>query len=309
MPRADDRTHGVVLTSGTARMFCGGFDVQEVFGYAPDKLKRYIARFIRLFDTLRHLPKPTVAGLNGHCYAGGSILALACDERIMAEGDFQFALNEVTLGVVLPARIVQAMAAVVPGPTARQMFLEGHAWRAQDAQQHGIVDELVPLGNVRHRALTMTRQLASRAAAVRSLRTSSPSSRPAAAQPTRPRRSRRWPRSSPPCGSTRNASATATCWCRDCRRSDGRAPPRLGSALRYGSPRDGLPMTPEAQGHLTPDDGFVQHAQQHVHARDRLVVHREQHVARAQPRHVRGPTPIDVHHAHTRQLVVEGARQ
>ena len=159
---ADDRTHGVVVTSATAKMFCGGFDVEEVFGYAPDKLKRYMARFIRLFDTLRHLPKPTVAGLNGHSYAGGSILALACDERIMAEGDFQFALNEVTLGVVLPARIVQALAAVVPGPTARQMFLEGHAWRAQDAQEHGIVDELVPPSSVRHRALTIARQLASK---------------------------------------------------------------------------------------------------------------------------------------------------
>ena len=160
--RADDRTHGVVLTSATPKMFCGGFDVQEVFTYAPDKLTRYMTRFIRLFDTLRNLPKPTVAAISGHCYAGGSILALACDERIMAEGDFQFALNEVSLGVVLPARIVRALAAVVPGPTARQMFLEGHAWRAQDAQHHGIVEELVPMGNIRHRALTIARQLASK---------------------------------------------------------------------------------------------------------------------------------------------------
>jgi Delta3-Delta2-enoyl-CoA isomerase len=157
--RADERTHGVVLTSNVPKMFCGGFDVQEVFNYPPEQLTKYMARFIRLFDTLRTLPKPTVAGLSGHCYAGGSILALACDERIMAEGDYQFALNEVKLGVVLPARMVLAMAAVVPGPTARQMFLEGHAWRAQDAQQHGIVEELVPAGNVRHRALTLARQL------------------------------------------------------------------------------------------------------------------------------------------------------
>jgi enoyl-CoA hydratase/carnithine racemase len=159
---ADDRTHGVVITSATPKIFCGGFDVETVFAYAPDKLGRYMARFIRLFDTLRHLPKPTVAGLNGHTYAGGAILALACDERIMAEGDFQFALNEVTLGVVLPARMVQALASVVPGPTARQMFLEGHSWRAQDAQHHGIVEELVPLSSVRHRALTLARQLASK---------------------------------------------------------------------------------------------------------------------------------------------------
>ena len=110
---ADDRTPGVVITSGVPKMFCGGCDVQEVFAYAPEKLQTYMGHFIRLFDTLRTLPKPTVAGINGHSYGGGSILALACDERLMAEGDFQFALNEVTLGVVLPSRMVQAMAAVV----------------------------------------------------------------------------------------------------------------------------------------------------------------------------------------------------
>lgn len=160
--RADSRTHGVVITSGTPRMFCGGFDVQEVFAYTQDRLQVYIAHFIRLFDTLRHLPKPTVAGINGHSYGGGSILALACDERIMAEGDFQFALTDVTLGVILPSRIVQALAAVVPGPTARRMFLEGHAWKSGGALQHGIVEELVPVASIRHRALTLARQLASK---------------------------------------------------------------------------------------------------------------------------------------------------
>ena len=160
--RADERTHGIVLTSGTPKMFCGGFDVHEVFGYPAEKLTTYMGRFIRVFDTLRTLPKPTVAAIAGHSHGGGSILALACDERIMAEGDFKFALNEVALGVVLPSRMVQALAAVVPGPTARQMFLEGHAWRASDAMTHGIVEELVPAGNVRHRGLTIARELASR---------------------------------------------------------------------------------------------------------------------------------------------------
>ena len=160
--RVDDRTHGVVITSAGPKVFCSGFDVEEVFAYPPDVLARYMRRFIELFDNLRTLPKPTVAGINGHCYAGGAILSLACDERLMAEGDFQFALNEVSLGVVLPARMLRAMAGVLPGATARQMFLEGHVYKAQDAEHHGIVEELVPAGNVRHRALTIARQLASR---------------------------------------------------------------------------------------------------------------------------------------------------
>jgi enoyl-CoA hydratase/carnithine racemase len=58
--------------------------------------------------------------------------------------------------------MVRALASVLPGATARQMILEGHVYKATDAQQHGIVEELVPAGNVRHRALTIARQLAAK---------------------------------------------------------------------------------------------------------------------------------------------------
>lgn len=158
----DDRTQGVVLTSESPKVFCGGFDVQEVFAYDRQRMTEYIKRFTRLFDTLRHLPKPTVAAISGHSYGGGAMLAMACDLRIMSEGDACFALNEVNLGAVLPERMIRAMADVVPGPTARKLFLEGHVYKAADALRAGIVEELVPVGNIRHRALTLARQLASK---------------------------------------------------------------------------------------------------------------------------------------------------
>ena len=57
----------------------------------------FFARFVELFERMRRLPKPVVAAMSGHAYAGGAILALACDVRVMADGA-GFALNEVDLG-------------------------------------------------------------------------------------------------------------------------------------------------------------------------------------------------------------------
>ncbi len=155
----DSHTRAVVLTSAQPRMFCAGFDVQEVFTYEPERMRSFARAFFRVFDTLRCLPKPVVAALTGHTYAAGAILALVCDVRVMSEGDYGFALNEVNLGVVLPARMIRALASEIPLQTGHALFLEGHVFKASDARHAGLVDELVPAGNVAFRAATRARDL------------------------------------------------------------------------------------------------------------------------------------------------------
>jgi enoyl-CoA hydratase/carnithine racemase len=157
---ADPHTRGVILTSASPKMFSAGFDVQEVFFYDTPRMTRFMRAFLRLFDTLRYLPKPVVAALPGHTYAAGAILALVCDVRVMSEGDFGFALSEVNIGVVLPARVIHALASEIPLQTGHALFLEGHVFKAGDALAAGLVDELVPAGNVSFRAATRVRELA-----------------------------------------------------------------------------------------------------------------------------------------------------
>jgi len=80
--------------------------VKEVFQYGREDMTEFFGSFMDLYEGIFRLPKPVVAAVSGHSVAGGSVLALACDERVMAEGPFQFALNEVNLGVVLPPGVI-----------------------------------------------------------------------------------------------------------------------------------------------------------------------------------------------------------
>lgn len=155
----DPHARGIVLTSVLPRMFSAGFDVQEVFTYDTTRMRPFARAFFRMLDTLRCLPKPVVAALTGHTYAAGAIMALLCDVRVMSEGDVKFALNEVDLGVVLPAAIIRALASEIPLHTGHALFLEGHVFKASDAVSAGLVDELVPAGNVAFRAATRAKEL------------------------------------------------------------------------------------------------------------------------------------------------------
>jgi enoyl-CoA hydratase len=97
----------IVLLTGSGAVFTAGLDFDHHFRlFARRSLKEidawfdaYRATNLRLFT----YPRPTVAAINGHAYAGGLITALDCDHRIAGEGPLQFSLNEVPIGIPMPA--------------------------------------------------------------------------------------------------------------------------------------------------------------------------------------------------------------
>jgi len=102
----------------------------------------FFSRFIDLYESLYLLPKPVAAAVSGHAYAGGAILAISCDIRILAEGDFGFALNEINLGMVLPPGSIR-MAVSAAGPNhAREMLLFGDPLTPARALEIGLAHSL-----------------------------------------------------------------------------------------------------------------------------------------------------------------------
>ncbi len=154
----DGRVRAVVLASDAPRLFCGGFDVSEVFAYERDRMRTFFAQFAGLFERLRTLPKPVVGALSGHAYAGGAILALACDIRVMAD-TASLAVNEVDLGVVLPTRMMRAMAANAGTEIMRALMMGGEAVSAGRALAAGLVSEVAPAIDVLPVSITRARLL------------------------------------------------------------------------------------------------------------------------------------------------------
>lgn len=156
----DPQVRTIVFTSDRPNFFSAGFDVREVFAYDRETMRRFLASYGALTHKLHHLPKPTIASIPGHTFAGGAILALACDFRVMARGEFGFALNEMNVGVVLPPGVFRLLADVVGVGYARRMVLTGESVPPARALEIGLVDELASPEELPARTLAMARLLA-----------------------------------------------------------------------------------------------------------------------------------------------------
>ena len=161
---ADGTVRGLVLASDRPKFFSTGFDVAEVFQYDRQAVTELIVRFVELIETWLRFPKPTVAAVGGHAYAGGAALALACDFRVMAGGEFGFALNAINLGIVLPPLLVRLVIDAVGAGYAREMLLAGKSLTPEQALQIGLVSDVAPPEEVRARAIVRARGLAEKPA-------------------------------------------------------------------------------------------------------------------------------------------------
>ena len=159
---ASDEVRGVVLASDRPNFFSGGFDVTEVFAYDRERMTEFFGRFIDLYEGMLRLPKPVVAAVSGHAFAGGAVLALASDVRVMAEGDFGFALNEINLGLALPPGMIRMAVVAIGARRARELVLEGKTVRPAEALESGLAAEIATPEAVLESAIARARELAAK---------------------------------------------------------------------------------------------------------------------------------------------------
>ncbi|MEO8028281.1 MAG: enoyl-CoA hydratase/isomerase family protein [Bryobacteraceae bacterium] len=162
---ADPAMHGLVLASDRPKFFCAGFDIAEVFRYDRAGLTECFRAFGEMFEEILFLEKPVVAALSGHAYAGGAVLALTADVRVIADGPFGFAVNEINIGAVLPPNVYRLMEDAVGVRQARRMLLTGDAIKVPEALAIGLVDDVVPVERVLPRAIELAVGLAEKPAA------------------------------------------------------------------------------------------------------------------------------------------------
>ncbi|MFD7026693.1 enoyl-CoA hydratase/isomerase family protein [Streptomyces sp. NPDC059917] len=159
---ADPAVRALVLT-GAGDTFCAGADIsslrapQRSAGPAEDP--QTLA--VRAEEALAAFPKPTLAAIRGFCVGGGSQLAAACDLRFAEEGA-SFGVTPARLGIVYPASSTRRLAALVGPATAKYLLFSAELIDADRALRTGLLDELLPAGQLDKRVAEFTRILAGR---------------------------------------------------------------------------------------------------------------------------------------------------
>lgn len=146
--KSDDAVKAVVLTSNRPRFFSAGFDANEVFSYNREEMTEYLTAYGGLVHRVFHYPKPTLAVMPGHAFAGGAIVALGCDFRLWVDGEYGYALNEVNVGVVIPPHLFSMLKDAAGPAWARRMVLTGDPVNPRQALAVGLVDEVVEEANL-----------------------------------------------------------------------------------------------------------------------------------------------------------------
>ncbi len=137
-----------LVLSGREGMFSAGLDVPLLIELDKEGLGRALVAFFDAIESLAASAVPIAAAITGHSPAGGAVLSLCCDRRVMAEGDYAIGLNEVRIGIPVPRTVADLATRAVGRRVGEALCVSGKLLNPTEALEAGFVDELAPVGEV-----------------------------------------------------------------------------------------------------------------------------------------------------------------
>jgi enoyl-CoA hydratase/carnithine racemase len=151
-----------LVTTATGKFYSNGLDL-EWLAENPTKFLEYVIDVHHLLERVLVLPVPTVAAVQGHCFAAGAMLALAHDFRVMRADRGFFCLPEVDINIPF----TRGMSALIQGrlskKTAHEAMTTGRRYGGGEALEAGIVDAVAHEDDVLPTAVEMARPLLAKA--------------------------------------------------------------------------------------------------------------------------------------------------
>ena len=138
---------GLVLAGGP-KFFSIGLNLPELLLLDRKAMDVFWDRFDEVVLKLLTLPLPTAAAIAGHATAGGTILALACDYRFIAEGRNLMGLNEIRIGLPVPYLADLMLRATVSERVATRIVYGGDLIEPSQAHEDGLVDDVFTAAEV-----------------------------------------------------------------------------------------------------------------------------------------------------------------
>lgn len=145
--------------TASGKFFSNGLDLEWLLAN-PNELQPYVTRVHEILRRVLTLPVPTVCAINGHCFAAGAMLALACDFRVMRTGRGYFCLPEVDINIPFTAGMSALIQSKLSPRTALDAMTTGKRFDAQAALDAGIVDRICAIDDLADVAHSMVSRLA-----------------------------------------------------------------------------------------------------------------------------------------------------
>lgn len=131
-----------LVISGRPGMFSAGLDVPELLQLDRDGMRSFFRSFFALLETIARSDIPVAAAITGHSPAGGAVVSLFCDHRVMSKGEFVFGLNETQVGLPVPEVIQYALIRLLGRHRAERQIVSGALLPPDAALAAGMVDAL-----------------------------------------------------------------------------------------------------------------------------------------------------------------------
>lgn len=141
---ADPEVKAVIVRSAIERFFSGGADVKAFSENPPDVNMAMVRRAHEVFNGIARIPKIFIAEIAGHALGGGLEIALACDLRFAAQGEYRLGLPEVTLGLLPGTGGTQRLPRLVGWGKALELMASGQTLTPEEAHRLGVVERLYP---------------------------------------------------------------------------------------------------------------------------------------------------------------------
>ena len=158
----DETVRAVVLTGAGEKSFVAGADINELAVLSPAEGQRHARKGQAVFDLIEHLGKPVVAAINGFALGGGCELAMACTVRVAADSA-RLGQPEINLGLIPGYAGSQRLPRLVGKGRALEILLSGEMVSAARAHEIGLVNRVVPAGELRAEAKKVAAALAAKA--------------------------------------------------------------------------------------------------------------------------------------------------
>lgn len=147
----EQQVNGLIITSSQPKIFSAGLDILEMYDPKEERVFEFWRSLQNFWMRLYLSRLATAAAINGNSPAGGCLIALSCDYRVMASGNYRIGLNETLLGIVAPFWFMDSIKNVIGQRESERALQLGTLFTSDDALKIGLVDDVVPeLSVVQH---------------------------------------------------------------------------------------------------------------------------------------------------------------